>query len=83
MVAIPGRDAPSTPLSSARRHWRLLAILLLLGVLTIAAAAWLRQPGPDRHDQGQRDVPEARDIPHEPPPAQPAAVGGGARLLRR
>jgi HAMP domain-containing protein len=77
MVAIPGHDAPAP---TAR--WRWLAVLLFLGILTLAAATWLLQPGPDRHDQRQRDVPEARDVPHEPPPAQPA-VGGGARLLRR
>jgi hypothetical protein len=42
MVATHGDYAPETPLATARRSWRLTAILIFLGLLSLAAAATAR-----------------------------------------
>jgi hypothetical protein len=68
--------------ASARRTRRLTAILVLVGLATFAALSVLPGPGPGEVDR-KGEVPEARDIPHEPPATLPPPIGGGVRFLRR
>jgi len=83
MVAIPGDDAlPTTPVASARRTRRITAVLLLLGLATFAALSVFPGPGPGEVDR-KGEVPEARELPHEPPPAPVLPTGGGGRGFPR